>query len=108
MSQRGSNGHGLAGLIVGQPGGYSHSSLAFGGGSGNPPGMDAKIARLESDVAHIQRDVTEIKGDLRDMRKDVVDLRKELHSAKLWVLVLMGTGYASLIAVMAKGFGWLK
>jgi hypothetical protein len=85
------------------------------GGGDNFDGMEARVARLESDMAYVQRDIAEIKTDIREFRKDNAEFRKEIlavhkevHSAKVWGLIILGSGYASLIAVMAKGFGWLK
>lgn len=73
----------------------------FGGGGGNFDNMEPRVARLESDVSHIQKDVADIKTDIREMRK-------EIHSSKIWALVLLGSAYATLVAIMAKGFGWIK
>ena len=70
------------------------------GGSGGGDGMEARIAKLESDVEHIQRDVTEIKTDLRDIKKDSkVDFR-----ILFGALIAAAIGLAGL---MAKGFKWL-
>jgi hypothetical protein len=88
--------------LTAYPGGKSlPGKVDMTGGGDNSGGMEARVARLESDVSHIQKDVAEMKTDIREMRK-------EIHSAKIWALILFGSGYASLIAVMAKGFGWLK
>lgn len=66
---------------------------------GEPPydgGMEARIAKLEAGVEHIQGDLKEIKADIRQVRGDV---RTQLY----WVL----GGFAAVLAVLAKGFGWL-
>ena len=53
----------------------------FNGGSGGG-GMEARVARLESNVEHIMVDVAEIKADIREMRTgfttDMKELRGEL------------------------------
>lgn len=79
--------------------------------------MEARIARLESDVAHIRTDIADMKGDLRTLREsiDALDLRlsakidalkDELHSAKLWALLLYFALAGGMYATMARGFGW--
>ena len=80
--------------------------------------MEARIARLESDVAHIRSDIADIKSDVRTLRDrvDALDLRLgekidalkgELHSAKVWALLLYFALAGGMYATMARGFGWL-
>ena len=80
--------------------------------------VEARIARLESDVAHIRSDMAEVKSDIRTLRDriDAVELRlgakidalkDELHSAKLWALLLYFALAAGMYATMARGFGWI-
>jgi hypothetical protein len=72
-------------------------------GSGDPPhdgGMEARVARLESTAEHILRELVEMKADIRELRSD----------AKFDFRILFGatiTATLGLVAVMAKGFGWL-
>ena len=80
--------------------------------------MEARIARLESDVAHLRADMAEVKSDLRTLR-DRVDalsadlnskfaaLKDEIHSAKVWALLLYFALAAGMYATMARGFGWI-
>ena len=59
------------------------------GGSGGGGGLEARVAKLQSDVEYIQRDITEVKGDIR----------KLLGAGILAAIMLM--------VAMAKGFGWI-
>jgi outer membrane murein-binding lipoprotein Lpp len=87
--------------------------------------VEARIARLESDVAHIRSDVADLKIDVRTLR-DRVDtmhanlseridalssqfssLKDEVHSAKIWALLLYFALAGAMYATMARGFGWL-
>jgi hypothetical protein len=87
--------------------------------------MEARIARLESDVAHIRSDVAGLKIDVRTLR-DCIDamhaqlcgridtlssqfagLKDEIHSAKIWALLLYFALAGAMYATMARGFGWL-
>ena len=80
--------------------------------------MEARIARLESDVAHLRFDMADVKNELRTLR-DRVDalgadlnsklaiLKDEIHSAKIWALLLYFALAAGMYATMARGFGWL-
>ena len=80
--------------------------------------VEARIARLESDVAHLRSDMADVKNDLRTLR-DRVDalgadlnakfaiLKDEIHSAKLWALLLYFAFAGGMYATMARGFGWL-
>src|SRR5690349_12852048 len=74
--------------------------------SKEPEGMEARLARLESDVAHIRSDVGDLRSDVRSLRdkidalRDKMDERFErvderisalaesLAAAKIWALVL--------------------
>jgi outer membrane murein-binding lipoprotein Lpp len=80
--------------------------------------VEARIARLESDVAHIRSDMAEVKSDIRTLRDriDAVELRlsakidalkDELHSAKVWALLLYFALAGGMYATMARGFGWI-
>jgi hypothetical protein len=75
--------------------------LLAGRGSGpHDPGMEARVAKLESDVGHIQRDVGEIKIDIREIRKAIETDFRLIFGA----LIVVAIGLAG---VMAKGFHWL-
>jgi hypothetical protein len=69
--------------------------------------MEARIARLESDVGHMRSDIGEIKVDLRALRDKVDGVDKSVHSAKIWGMTLHVTTMGAMLAVMARGFGWL-
>ena len=91
--------------------------------------MEARIARLESHTEHIQSDVAEIKTDIRrlDLRIESLDqklnqkcdfLKDSLYELRLsteksfarltlWALTLYIMLAATLLGVMAKGFGWV-
>lgn len=75
-----------------------------GGGNG---GMEARIAKLESDVEYIKRDIGDLKTDVREVRTEVTGIRKELHSAKIWALILYAALAGSLFSVLARGFKWI-
>jgi hypothetical protein len=80
--------------------------------------MEARMARLEADVGHVRSDMADVKNDLRTLR-DRVDalsldlngklaiLKDEIHSAKIWALLLYFALAAGMYATMARGFGWL-
>ena len=92
------------------------ASMEFNGG------MEARIARLESDVAHIRTDLADVKADVRSMR-DKLDakidakfdgltawidrLSDSLAAAKVWALLLYIALAAGLFGTLARGFGWL-
>ena len=91
--------------------------------------MEARIARLESDVNHIRGDLSDVKSDVRALRDridgvdqrlgakidsvdtrlggKIDDLKDELHSAKIWALLLYVALAAGMYATMARAFGWL-
>ena len=70
-------------------------------------GMEARIAKLESDVGHIKSDILEIKTDIRASRTSLDSVKDSISGAKTWALLLYIALAASLLGVMAKGFGWL-
>jgi chromosome segregation ATPase len=70
---------------------------------GGPPydgGVEARIAKLESDLGHVTGDVREIKTDIREIKKESREDFRILFGST----VLATLGLAGLIA---KGFGWL-
>lgn len=69
--------------------------------SGGGGGMEARIAKLETDVEYIKRDMGEIKVDVKDLR---VDLRVDFRTL-FGALIIAALGLAAL---MAHGFGWIK
>lgn len=71
-----------------------------GGGGPHDPGMEARVAKLESDVEYVKRDIAEIKSDLKDLRKDQQNDFRILFGA----LIFVALGLAGLLA---KGFHWL-
>ncbi len=87
--------------------GRNRLSLASGGSGPHDPGMEARVAKLESDVGHIQRDIAEIKLDIRDMKN--VELRDIKNLIQTDFRLLFGAIIAvtiGLAGVMAKGFHW--
>lgn len=46
----------------------SPKGLRQGGDGGNSGGMEARVAKLETDVEYIKRDVSQLAGDMRDVR----------------------------------------
>lgn len=70
------------------------------GGPGDG-GMEARIAKLESDVSHIASDVGEIKTDIRELRNQGGTDFRLIFGA----IIAVALGLAGL---MVHGFGWLK
>ena len=93
--------------------------MAIGSASPERPmELEARVAHLESDVAHLRTDVSEIKADLRsrfdrvDTRIDRLDtkidaLMQSLSRAQIGGLLLYFALAGSMLAAMARGFGWL-
>jgi hypothetical protein len=80
--------------------GFLAEKVAPSGGGPHDPGMEVRVAKLESDVGHIQRDIGEIKTDVREIRKALETDFRLLFGA----LIVVALGLAG---VMAKGFHWL-
>ena len=71
-----------------------------GGGSGpHDPGMEARVAKLESDVGHIRSDLAEVRVDVRELRKAAERDFRMLFGA----IIVVALGLAG---IMAKGFHW--
>lgn len=70
-------------------------------------GVEARLARLESHVEHIQSDIQDIKADVRDVRGDIKDLRADARTDFRVLFGALITLTISLVAVMARGFGWI-
>lgn len=85
------------------PGSQGQQPPAGAGGNG----MEARIAKLESDVAHIQADISEIKADVREMRGTISGIKDSISSAKVWALFLYIGLAAVILGVLARGFKWL-
>lgn len=62
-------------------------------------GVDARLAKLESDVEYVRADIHDIKTDIRELRGDARTDFRLLFGA----LITLALGLAAL---MARGFGW--
>jgi hypothetical protein len=51
------------------------AGLKGGGGGGTSGGMEARIARLESDMEHVKKGVDQLGGKIEDVRSNVGELR---------------------------------
>ena len=99
-------------------------------------GMEARIARLESDVGHIRSDLVDVKQDVRELRAridnldehihevevrlstrmDAMDVRlsdritgvqREIASAKVWALILFIAQAGAVYGTLARTMGWI-
>ena len=78
----------------------SSNGLDGGGGGPNDPGMEARVAKLESDVSNIKGILGDVKTDIREIKKDARDDFRVL--AGLTIVATLG-----LAGLMAHGFKWL-
>lgn len=74
--------------------------LKGNGGGGTFDGMEARVAKIESDLGHLTRDAGEMKTDIREMRKDSRSDFRMLFGAIITVAI-------GLAALIARGFEWL-
>lgn len=90
----------------GNSGGGSGFDIPSGGD--NFGGMEARVAKLESDVGNIKTNIEDIKKDIREFRTEIKDVRKDMQ---LDFRILFGSlifAVLGLAGMMAKGFGWIK
>jgi outer membrane murein-binding lipoprotein Lpp len=52
--------------------------LNMGGGGGTSGGMEARVARLESDMEHVKKSVADIAMDVKAVRTSLGDVKVEL------------------------------
>lgn len=69
--------------------------------------MEERMARLEAHVEHLQSDLSEVKIDIRRLDVKVDGIKESIASAKLWAFALYLTLAGGLLAVFARGMGWL-
>lgn len=80
----------------------SHSSaegLKGGGGGGTFDGMEARVAKLESDMDYLKRDVSELRTDMRDVRDRTVRIESSM-ATKGFVFSVYGIIAGLLAAVV--------
>ena len=53
-------------------------ALKSGGGGGTSGGMEARVARLESDMEHVKKSVAEIATDMKAVRTSINDVKVDL------------------------------
>jgi hypothetical protein len=70
------------------------------GGRGSGGGMDAWQQSVESRLGAID-------AQIRDMRKEAATQFRWLVGLLITIMILFFGGFGSLLAVMARGFGWL-
>ena len=56
-------------------------ALKGGDGGGTSGGMEARVARLESDMEHVKKSVDRIDAGISDLKKSLADLRVETAKA---------------------------
>lgn len=90
---------------------FSDYLLPSGGGGGTFDGMEARVAKLESDIDYIKRDIGEIKIELRDFKQDVRTEFKEVkQDMRSDFRILFGALIAAVLGLaglMARGFHWI-
>lgn len=100
---------------------HSFPSTPLVEGGGQPPhdgGMEARVAKLESDMQHVMRTLDEIKVESRLHRETLTRFAGEVNAEFRAVRkeasgdfrILFGaliTATLGLAGLMAKGFGWL-
>ena len=80
--------------------------------------VEERVARLETHVEHIRGDLSDVKMQVRELGRDLRDLDRKVDSFRLvfeqslfkatvWALSLYFALAATLLGVMAKGFGWI-
>src|SRR5580700_2144765 len=92
--------------------------LQGGGGGGTFDGMEARVARLESDVAHIQADIGEIKDTLKNLNSHLSEARVTIATLTermthlptkgdigLWITA-GAAGVVTGLTLLSR-FGWL-
>jgi predicted RNase H-like nuclease (RuvC/YqgF family) len=78
-----------------------------------------RITRLEAHVENIRDDITDMKAGMQRMDQKIDTLRDSLFEFRLsmerslwrlthWGVALHATLAATLLGVMAKGFGWIR
>ena len=76
--------------------------LKSGSGGGTSGGMEARLAKLESDMEYVKRDVGELRPDVKDVRERLSRLEVAVSSlpTKTWgvsALMLLLTLIAALV-----------
>lgn len=54
----------------------------FGGGHDGGDGMQARVAKLESDIEYIKRDIAEVKSDVKSIDSRLSTIEANINSAK--------------------------
>lgn len=80
--------------------GSSYSPIDSSGGPPNDGGMEARVAKLETNVENI----VEV---LRDLRQDTREIRNHQERDFRILFGVIITTTIGLAGLMAKGFGWL-
>lgn len=77
-----------------------NKALTSGGGGGIFNGMEARVAKLESDVGYIKDNISDIKKDVAEIKRDARTDFRLLFGAIIFVAL-------GLAGLLAKGFHWL-
>lgn len=89
--------------------------LQTGEGDGTSGGMEARVARLESDMEHVKKDVAELKSDTKAVRASINGLdvkfagfeRELAHrptTTMMWAATFTGVGVVSAIVALIVRF----
>ncbi|SCW56606.1 hypothetical protein SAMN02927924_01405 [Sphingobium faniae] len=74
-------------------------ALKSGGGDGTSGGMDARVAKLESDVAHLVKQVDRIDARTEPMPADIAVIKATM-AGKGFIVTAVSGGAALVIAVL--------
>lgn len=86
----------------------SHATGDFSGqDGGGGDGMEPRIAKLEAGMGYIEKRMDNIHGELKEIRSDIREVRANARTDFRTLLFFVISGFAGILAAMAKGFGWL-
>jgi len=69
--------------------------------------MDPWQQSVENRLGSIQAELLDVRAEIRELRSDVGSQFRWLMGILITMIVLFFGGFGSLLAVMARGFGWL-
>lgn len=70
--------------------------------------MELCIAKLEAGMEYIEKRLDNIHGEMKEIRSDIREIRANARTDFRTLLFFVISGFAGILAAMAKGFGWLN
>jgi predicted RNase H-like nuclease (RuvC/YqgF family) len=73
---------------------------------------DLELIKLElqKEIEVVRKEIEVVRKEIEVVRKDIEvirqEIRQEISQSKIWALLIFGSGWVSMLAIVSRGFHW--